>query len=882
MSRLVFVDAQRAVAVGVERLELLFHIRRVGKADLVLVQRQSAIVVRIQLAETRAGSGQRGDPAAAFARRDLVLITIVLPAFLADADRVGVAGQGLERDGGGRRLCGGGKGFAAVLSVVGLNVAGLGGGCLRFLDLGVELLFQLGQLLRGRVEFALQPQCLFLLGGELLDLSNEVGLCLVQLLLEIGVFLLACFKLLSGVYLRLVRPALGLGQAGFCPGLLGGFRGDIDRADEDSRRHRQENDQSAHCRIGGSKGHDEILEIPAGKGYLLFSARRTALSNSPLTSAWKVHPQAGTSAAMFRQQILPQRRKLALAWVCDMISFRGGIAKARRPIVHCRSMEYPGREGPVESARVMMSPGESFVYFGCPRCTAPLKAPAAKAGQCRRCPVCQYAVNVPHASPDSNREEYAFDDNLSAAVDAEPEIAFTCPICHTRMTAPQEQLGQQIACPDCRTPVTVPEKSVVHRRKELLPLEDYALCRTSIRPRRPVSSRSTFPFSADDVARSCKCRRTVWAAKSPARIAVSPRSPKRRGCAASGKRPPRARPTRCTRKPGHRRPTRFPIRSTSASSAAAALRLHALRAEMGQEIVCPECGRSVTVPWRERKQKQPMPALPAQSKDPYKIQPAVAAQQQPEEDPDRPPAWFGERYKRMLAKDSDFLTERPPPRWPLVSGVFTFPWQAGSLKKWVMLSVGVMPIAMLALSGFLVFQCLAIGFGLYWAAVLFANLLTILTDTAAGADDVACWPGALEFTEWAGGAMLLFTSLWLTMTIGGGLNWLLWRAGLPGGYVLVGVVGLLFPIVLLSMLEGNSPLVPLSKVIYRGLLDHRRAWIAFYLETILLGGATAGLAIADMLTGNFLWAIPLLALTIVASSMIYFRLLGRLAWCCSQ
>ena len=45
---------------------------------------------------------------------------------------------------------------------------------------------------------------------------------------------------------------------------------------------------------------------------------------------------------------------------------------------------------------------------------------------------------------------------------------------------------------------------------------------------------------------------------------------------------------------------------------------------------------------------------------------------------------------------------------------------------------------------------------------------------------------------------------------------------------------------------------------------------------------TGGMAIAAMFPGNLLLAIPLLALTIVASSMIYFRLLGRLAWCCSR
>ena len=37
---------------------------------------------------------------------------------------------------------------------------------------------------------------------------------------------------------------------------------------------------------------------------------------------------------------------------------------------------------------------------------------------------------------------------------------------------------------------------------------------------------------------------------------------------------------------------------------------------------------------------------------------------------------------------------------------------------------------------------------------------------------------------------------------------------------------------------------------------------------------------AALVRGNPLLAIPPVALTMVASLMIYFRLLGRLAWCC--
>ena len=36
------------------------------------------------------------------------------------------------------------------------------------------------------------------------------------------------------------------------------------------------------------------------------------------------------------------------------------------------SMYYADREGRIQPARVVMPPSESFIYFGCPRCTSPL------------------------------------------------------------------------------------------------------------------------------------------------------------------------------------------------------------------------------------------------------------------------------------------------------------------------------------------------------------------------------------------------------------------------------------------------------------------------------------------------------------------------------
>ena len=271
--------------------------------------------------------------------------------------------------------------------------------------------------------------------------------------------------------------------------------------------------------------------------------------------------------------------------------------------------------------------------------------------------------------------------------------------------------------------------------------------------------------------------------------------------------------------------------------------------------------------------------------------------------PYRPPIWFSSRFKQMLDENGRLPPERPPPRWPLVSGVFTFPWRRTNLTKWLSLSVGAMLIGTLGLVGWglgkdigigaglgavgpavlsMLFQVLAGVLGAAWAGVLFINLLTILGDTAAGADDVGYWPNAAAFVDWAGSTFFVINSLALSALTAWGMVWVLDRAKLPGGSALVGIPVVLFPLLLLSMLEVNSPLAPLSRAVCRSLTRNWRAWVGFYLETLLLLAVTGGVAIAAVFPGSLLLAIPLLALTTVTSLMIYFRLLGRLAWCCSR
>jgi hypothetical protein len=90
-----------------------------------------------------------------------------------------------------------------------------------------------------------------------------------------------------------------------------------------------------------------------------------------------------------------------------------------------------------------------------------------------------------------------------------------------------------------------------------------------------------------------------------------------------------------------------------------------------------------------------------------------------------------------------------------------------------------------------------------------------------------------------------------------------------------------FPILLLCTLETDSPFLPVSAVVFASLGRHAIAWLAFFLQAgLLLVAAAAAVAFVGPLLDPRL-AIPLAGLLFSTVVMIYFRLLGRLAFYCS-
>jgi hypothetical protein len=240
-------------------------------------------------------------------------------------------------------------------------------------------------------------------------------------------------------------------------------------------------------------------------------------------------------------------------------------------------------------------------------------------------------------------------------------------------------------------------------------------------------------------------------------------------------------------------------------------------------------------------------------------------------------------------------------KWDLFLGGFGFPWTPGAVARWVLISVwAVVTLWLARLAGslgiggagpagndMLVFGGVVAGvltamgalvFGTVTAALAAIHGLTILSETSAGNDRIECWPNIGLFLEWIGNLFYVFNAAAICVALAVGLGWLL-----PGARAaLIGLTTFfLFPFLLLCELESDSPFLPASALVLASIRRQGLSWLLFYVEAaclLLAAGALANFARPridsrlGVLLGGMMFA---------AVVMIYFRLLGRLAWFCS-
>lgn len=481
------------------------------------------------------------------------------------------------------------------------------------------------------------------------------------------------------------------------------------------------------------------------------------------------------------------------------------------------------------------------------------------------------------------------DGQRSAAADRS-YVSVTCPVCGTLIRAPEEQAGRKTTCPDCRTAVVVPRSSQpkAKRPRALSRDEGYGLNNewdgSGGRPR--VQGPSYIPVycplcntlmqaTADQVGQKIACPDCGTSA------AVPPPPSKRRPGPAAAEVEGSAEYALLEE---GRKPVDRPL--VAASCPVCNARLHVGQEQVGRETVCPDCRASFVVPAPPPRRR---PVVRPESGAEYALADSPTRGQRPVESGGEP-----DRRPQPGAEPAEAPRRRPPPRWALVCGVSGFPIYRSVWVRWVALSLlAILAEQLLAnglnlgntgdgrswLIGAVLFG-LAIYFGTIWIAILTGCGVTIVRETAAGNEQIENWPDA-AFFDWIGDSLFVLSALAIGALPGLGIAAFSGLSGAPRWYCLAGSLWATFPVAFLSMLESESFMIPLSPPVLRSLAGAWADWGLFYVETGVLA-TTAGWIAAEAVAFGTPVAAPVLLPALVALLLIYFRLLGRLAWRCAE
>ena len=491
--------------------------------------------------------------------------------------------------------------------------------------------------------------------------------------------------------------------------------------------------------------------------------------------------------------------------------------------------------------RKPLRPGVTYILVVCERCETRMYATEDEEGREVTCPECgtKAIVERPTVQPEPKKpwqpvqideDEYRLcegvDQPLPGSRAYQRYIPVVCPVCSTRMLATEDQVGRQIVCPDCTVPTTVPEPE---------PEPEW---------RGPV----------------------VVIGEEAYRLHEGVDQP-----------PPAAAVI----------PVVCPLCGT---------RMYAAEDQAGREITCPDCQTRAVVPPAppEARQYDPM----AEASEEYRLGKPIES----------PEIRVGIDYRQGQRGHGDLPSDRvrwydpegrdPPPRWIFFSGVFTFPLYHSSLVCLIGLSLGAMVVVSMLLFTitlsvaaaqatsrasmglFAVWSMLLFGLAfallVLWIVVASAYLLAIIRDTANGHDAVVNWPDAL-FLDWVGDSYFVFSSLAIGLLPGLAMRHALDAADRETWLCVPASILVMFPILLVSMLETDSPLKPISLPVLGSLSRAWWAWGLFYVESTAVLAAAVCAAIA---LGGLAGLAGLLAgaPVIVAALMVYCRLLGRVIW----
>jgi hypothetical protein len=330
-------------------------------------------------------------------------------------------------------------------------------------------------------------------------------------------------------------------------------------------------------------------------------------------------------------------------------------------------------------------------------------------------------------------------------------------------------------------------------------------------------------------------------------------------------------------------------------------RMYATVADVGSDVTCPDCGAKTKVKMVATKKGQAPPiSVPGDAYELSEPPPAMTMElvgygtpvttlhgTQSTEDELRKSA---EKYVANRKR-------RKPPKLWMLRGVFLYPFSLSVIPNillvatlwpiayYVVLMIGVLSSSNMVAAAGSVFMILIAAALIGLAATTLATLLLAVVEVSSDGGDSIAGEFDLMFADRIL-RMLFLISAWIFALVPGEIvNQL---AGTPQSWQLLPSTPLNFPALIslflllpvtqLSVLESASMVVPLSYNLLRGIRRNLGAWIAFYLVSGLIFPVTLGLLVLinKHLTGFF--AAGSISFVVTFAIVIYYRLLGRLAW----
>ncbi len=451
--------------------------------------------------------------------------------------------------------------------------------------------------------------------------------------------------------------------------------------------------------------------------------------------------------------------------------------------------------------------------FSCPDCHSTLPYDVRLAGKKCRCGKCGKVFNVPKPGEFEQPSEQSRTKPAAA-----PHVEFWCRVCDTRLVARSTDAGRKMKCPDCHALNLVPT------------------------PKTPEPRREPPAMHGQQYG--------VW------KVNQAPASEDLRA----------------------KQPRLFPVYCRVCDTL-----MYAQPKHIGESLKCPDCGALTTVKEPPPPEVKKSPLVPAGQE--YQLDPAVVQAARPvREDLQRL-----QEKSRLEAEEAarKRAIERPKmPAWPTFQGVASMLSHDPLPTWWVGLSASGIVMAWLLASSFvgqgagglgLVFAMMCRIFGLMafilWFGPMSAIACAVVAESSDGLAKLHSRPSIffinclLEMSFVGLALALSLIPAFALLQVGA------WEVGIATGS---GALLLIFPVLLLSAFQENTPLGVFSPRVWGSLFRRPLHWFLFFAQSTVVAGLVA--VTVGLLGQNYpewIYAGVPLAL---AGMLVYFRILGRFAW----